>query len=210
MWSTIMSLDDWKFLFVSISIILVYAAFSPLIISNLRIESDPFFVLGLLGEDGMTEKYYPDDDSTIEMGEEIHWVQHIHNRMGETKYVAIRVKLLNSTMLSPNSTLCIPSSAPVVYEIRRVLLDNEIGEEHFDWSILDVIQNNDSILVNKINIKGQPHQTDVRAYKGHNFRIVFELWVYDEIHDDFLFGWITDDESSCVWNQIWFNVTITS
>jgi hypothetical protein len=185
---------------------LVFVAFSPLFLSDLPKKTDQYFILALLGEDGMTENYFIDDDPTIEVGDRISWIQYIRNRMGETKYIAIRVKLLNSTMSLPNSTFCIPSSAPVVYETRRVLLNGEIWENHFYWELQDVDQHNDIILIKKIIINGSPYQIDVRADKGSNFRFIFELWVYDKLSDNFLFGHVTDTKSSCVWNQIWFNV----
>jgi hypothetical protein len=43
-----------------------------------------------------------------------------------------------------------------------------------------------------------------------NFRIILELWVYDHVSRDFVFGWNYGDEMRCAWNQIWFNATLIS
>ena len=47
----------------------------------------------------------------------------------------------------------------------------------------------------------------VVAVYRFNYKVVLELWVYDEELGDFRFGWGQGDEMRCVWNQIWFNVT---
>lgn len=203
-----MSLDDWHLVFVSVCLVLVIAACAPVVSAFMKVREEQFFALAVLGEEGMVEKYYPDYDPNIEVGEEVHWTIYLYNHLGEAQYVAVRVKLLNSTMLAPNSTSCSPSPAPVVYEIRRVLLDNETWLYPFDWNLLNVVLNGDSISIERLMINGQPYQINVGTLNGFNFRIVLELWIYDEVSERFNFGWVTMQESHCAWNQIWFNVTL--
>ena len=163
--------------------------------------------LAVLGEEGMAENYYPGDDPDLEVGEEVHWTLYLYNHIGEARYVAVRVKLLNSTMLAPNSTSCTPSAAPVVYETRRVLLDNETLLYPLDWGLLEVGGEGDLISIEGLMINGGSLQTGVEAVHGYNFRVVLELWVYEEASEGFIFGWGSGEESRCAWNQIWFNVT---
>jgi hypothetical protein len=204
-----MSLDDWHLVFVSVCLVFVLGACAPVAMAYLPRSGEPFMALAVLGEKGMAEKYYPGDDPSIEVGEEVHWTLYLYNHMGEARYVAVRVKLLNSTMLAPNSTSCSPSPAPVVYEVRRVLLDNETWLYPLDWSLLNVSWDSESIMIDGLMINGRPFQTGVEAVHGYNFRVVLELWGYEESSEGFIFGWASDGESRCVWNQIWFNTTST-
>ena len=164
--------------------------------------------LAVLGEEGMAEHYYPGDDPNIDVGEKIRWTIYLYNHMGKAQYVAVRVKLLNSTMSAPNSTSCTPSDAPVVYEFRRVLLDNETLYYPLDWGLLEVGGEGDSVSLTGLMINGVSLKTGVEAIHGHNFRMVLELWIYDEASGGLIFGWGSGEESQCAWNQFWFNSTI--
>ena len=163
--------------------------------------------LAVLGEEGMAEKYYPGEDPSIEVGEEVRWTLYLYNHMGEVQYVAVRVKLLNSTMLAPNSTSCTPSNAPVVFEVRRVLLNNETCLYPLDWSLLEVDGDGELLTIDGLMMNGEVFQTDVEAFHGYNFRVVLELWVFEKASEGFIFRLRSDEESRCAWNQIWFNVT---
>lgn len=202
-----MSLDDWHLVFVSVCFILILVAFIPLAKVLITSKYEPFFALALLGEEGMAEHYYPGDDSSIEVGEVVGWSVYLYNHIGETRYVAIRVKLLNSSMLAPNASSCSPAIAPVVYEVRRVMMHNQTWLSPLNWSILKIERVGDFLDVISFSINGNTIDTHVVALYGSNYRLVVELWVYDEVYDDFQFGWSTTGEVQCVWNQVWFNVT---
>jgi hypothetical protein len=203
-----MSLDDWHLVFVSVCLVLVLGACAPVAMAYLPRRGEPFMALAVLGEEGMAEKYYPGDDPSIGVGEEVHWTLYLYNHMGEVRYVAVRVKLLNSTMSSPNSTSCSPSPAPVVYEVRRILLDNETWLYPLDWSLTDVGGDGGLVSIEGLMMNGEAFQTDAESVHGYNFRVVLELWTYDEASEGFIFGWASGEESHCVWNQIWFNATL--
>ena len=203
-----MSLDEWHLVFVSVCLVLVIAACAPVVLAYMKIGEEQFFALAVLGEEGMVEKYYPDDDPNIEVGEEIHWSLYLYNHMGETQYVAVRVKLLNSTMAAPNSTSCSPSPAQVFYEVRRVLFDNETWLHPFSWSIENVGPVGNFLNIELLSVNDENIETNFISKDGNNILIVLELWVYDESLNDFQFGWSSGDELRCAWNQIWFNVTL--
>jgi hypothetical protein len=205
-----MNLDDWRLVFVSVCLVLVLGVFGPFVMAYFPRGEERFFALAVLGEEGMAEKYYPDDDSNVSVGEDVHWTLYLYNHMGEVSYVAVRVKLLNSTMTAPNSTAYVPSPAPTVYEIKNVLSNNETWLCPFSWSIEEVGRFEDFVGVNRLSVNGDLIETDVFSEDGLDFRFVFELWVFDENSDDFRFGWSYSDESRCVWNQLWFNATQVS
>ena len=205
-----MSLDDWHLVFVSVCLVLVLAASAPVAMAYLPKRVEPFMALAVLGEEGMAEHYYPEDDPNIEVGEGVNWTLYLYNHMGEVQYVAVRVKLLDSKMLAPNSTSCSPSPAPVVYEVRRVLLDNETWLYPFSWSVEEIEVIGDLLQIGLLSVNGDLVRTSTFAEDGYNFRIVLELWVYDEGLNEFRFGWGYGDELRCAWNQIWFNATLAS
>jgi len=205
-----MSLDDWRLVFVSVMLILMMGVFGPIAMAYLPRGQEKFLALAVLGEEGMAEKYYPGDDPNIGVGENVNWTLYIYNHMGEAQYVAVRVKLLNSTILPPNSADCVPSSAPVVYEIRDVLLNNETRLHVFSWSIEEAGRFGDSVGISLLSVNGDLVEAEFYSMDGYNFRLVFELWVFDDKLDDFRFGWSYGDEPRCVWNQLWFNMTLSS
>jgi len=204
-----MSLNDWHRVFVFVCIMLVLLACAPMVTALLPNREEPYFALALLGKEGRAEHYYPGDNNSIGVGDIVNWTIYLYNHIEETRYVAIRVKLLNSSMLAPNSSLCNPTVAPVVYEVRQVIMNNQTLLLAFYWSIIKVEQIDDFLDVQFVSVNGDSIYTHVVAPYGFNYRVVFELWVYDEAVGDFRFGWGNDDEARCVWNQIWFNVTLS-
>jgi len=202
-----MSLDEWHLVFVSVCIVVAVTICYPLVMTYLPSKSESFFALAILGEDCMAEHYYPGGDSNIAVDTEVHWFLYLYNHMGDPQQVAVRVKLLNSTMLAPNSTSCSPSSAPIVYEIQWVLMDNETWICPFSWSIEAIDRVGDFVELKVLSINNDAIPVYVNAIKGHNFRICLELWMYNESSKEFQFGWLDGDKMLCTWNQIWFNVT---
>ena len=202
-----MNLDDWHLVFVSVCLVLMLGVFGPIAMAYFPRGQERFFALAVLGEEGMADKYYPGDDPNIGVGETVNWTLYVYNHMGEAQYVAVRVKLLNSTMLPPNSTVCVPSPAPMVYEIRDVLVNNETRLHPFRWSVEEFGGFGDFVGVSLLSVNGDLVEADAFSRDGYNFRLVFELWVFDEKLDDFRFGWSSGDEPRCVWNQVWFNST---
>ncbi len=203
-----MSLDDWHLVFVSICLALVLTACAPVVIALLPNGDEPFFALAVLGEEGMAEHYFPGDDPRIDLAEEIHWTIYIYNHMGESKYVGVKIKLQNSTTPAPNSTSCSPSPAPILYEIRRVLKNNETWLCPFSWSIEEAEFSGDFIELSMLTINNEVIEAHAIGLEASNFRLVLELWVYDEDFGDFRFDWRCRDELQCVWNQILFNVML--
>ena len=129
------------------------------------------------------------------------------NHMGDMEYTSIRVKLLNSTMKSPNTTALTPGSAPVLFELRQVLVKNETWLHKFTWEILELSNEDNVTKIGVLKINGDTFLTDIADRGSQGFRLVFELWTYDKGSDDFVFSWVSDGNKRCAWNQIWFNAT---
>ena len=202
-----MNLDEWHLVFFSVCLALVLVSCAPVVGTLLPGREESFFALAVLGEDGNTDSYYPNDDPLIKVREEVHWIIYLNNHIGEVQYVAVRMKLLNSTMLAPNATSFNPSPAPVIFESRRFLMDDETWFFPFSWSILSAEQAGEYLYITSVLMNGEIVDAHVVALHGFNYRLVLELWVYDEELRDFRFSGNFNDEVVCVWNQLWFNVT---
>ncbi|MEM3704240.1 MAG: hypothetical protein QXX79_07490, partial [Candidatus Bathyarchaeia archaeon] len=94
-----------------------------------------FFELGLLGKDRKAEGYYPNDNSTLEVGSQILWYIYVHNHMGSAQSVSVRVKLLNSTMEAPDDRKNKPSPYPSFIEFPLFLSVDETVFVLFSWSV---------------------------------------------------------------------------
>lgn len=173
--------------------------------------SEPFFAMWILGSGGLAEHYYPRDDPNLMIGEDVNWTLGVYNHMGSIQYVVVRVKLLNSTLASPDELTGTPSPVSSILEYTRVLVDNETWSIPFLWKILNLTTTGERVaitglLVNQYAIGG----VVATAVSGFNYRFVFELWFYDPAKDDLSYSWRTGDSIHCVWTQIWFNATATS
>lgn len=205
-----MSLDDWHTVFVSACLFLALVVSAPLVAAYLPKAQEPFSALALLGQHGMAEDYFPNGSPDIHVGENVRWTIYVHNHMGKTEYISLRIKLLNSTTTPPNSTSCTPSCVPATYEVQRFVQNNETWLYPFSWSVKKATFLGDYEGLDNLVINGEDVRTNVLAKNGCNFRSVIELWIFDEQLNDFRFGWSYGQESRCVWNQVWFNITNTS
>jgi hypothetical protein len=121
---------------------------------------------------------------------------------------AIRVKLGNTTISVPNDTQASPSPAPFVMEFDRFLQNNETWEFPFVWRILNTTTTDGSVHILSLQINNQTVLlSEPWSRNGHNFRFIFELWVWDTDAANFQFGWFTANERRVAWLQIWFNAT---
>lgn len=172
--------------------------------------TEQFFALWILGSNGLAEHYYPNDNPTLAVGEPVNWTLGVYNHMGELEYVVVRVKLLNSTLSSPDKLTGTPSSAQEIFGFSRILVDNETWSIPFAWKILNLTRQGQSLQITEISIN-QTLLSGVlgSAISGINFRLIFELWFYDEDANSLTFSWNSAGASRSVWTQIWFNATLT-
>jgi len=169
--------------------------------------TEHFFATWILGANGLAEQYFPNDNANITLGEQINWTLGVYNAMATLEYVVVRVKLLNSTIASPNETSGNPSPSYSIFEFTRVLLPNETWTFPFVWSILNVTERGNLTIIGKLSINGNMvNGTLAEALLGIKFRFVFELWFYDVNMNQFAFSWTTANTHESAWTQIWFNV----
>lgn len=172
---------------------------------------EQFFQIYVLGENKMAEKYYPNNNPNIPVGTRVTWHLGATNFMGSTQYVVLKVKLSNSTIEPPNDQEKLPSPAPEITEFHRVLINNETWQFPFIWRIEDTKIRGDNYHLTRLNINNRKIETQqVSAKRGHNYRIIVEIWTLDPMDQRMIFGWRTGNERRVAWLQVWFNATITS
>src|SRR5208282_4295202 len=123
----------------------------------------------------------------------------------------VRVKLLNSTLNSPDELTGTPSSVAPIFEFARVLVDNETWSIPFVWRVLNIAKQSNNLLITGLSI----NQTAItgnlgQAISGSDFRLVFELWYYDQTGSDLVFTWPgVGGVNNAAWIQMWFNMATT-
>jgi len=169
---------------------------------------EQFFQFYALGENRMAEHYYTNDDSTIPLDTPVKWFLGVTNLMNSIQYVAIKVKMGNSTLTSPDESEAKPAPIPVLYEFHKVLSNNETWEFPFTWSIKEIQKVGEAIYITRLAINDETITvTEIGAKDGHNYRLIFELWSFDINEGRFIFGWYASQDRRCAWLQLWFNVT---
>jgi len=172
-----------------------------------------FFELGLLGEGKKAEDYYPSNDPNIGNDTSVRWYIYVHNHMGSAQNVLIRAKLLNSTLQGPDTSERRPSERGAFFEFPLALTTDETLLLPFFWRISEVIPRGDSIVITRLVVNNasldlNKMNLNISAVSGYSFRMVFELWVYNEVSGDFEFSWKSKQESYCAWSQMWFKVKV--
>lgn len=170
--------------------------------------TDHFFSMWVLGSTGLAESYFPNNNPNLIVGESVNWTLGVYNHMSQLEYVVVRVKLLNATDTAPNEQTGVPSPVGVVFEFARVLSNNETWSIPFVWSIWNETSFQGNLLITGLKVNDTLITgTIAEAPSGLNFRMVFELWSYDQNTNAFVFSRTTPSSPYSVWTQLWFNAT---
>lgn len=151
--------------------------------------------------------YYPKNNTDIELGDTVTWYVGVTDNMGTVQLVSLRVKISNETPTTIDDQQA-ESPAPVVTQFIRFLADKETWELPFVWSISNATSTVGNTNILALQINNETYQTQKwSAWKGHNFRIIFELWTWQTDSNAFRFGWVTNGERHVARLQVWFNMT---
>jgi hypothetical protein len=163
--------------------------------------------LSILSANLTTDDYFTNDNSTIDLGNPSRWYASVHNGVGSPEYVALRIKLLNSSHAIPEDISVGPSPENTVYEIKQMIENNSTLVVPLEWSITDVGKLANNTIIEGLNINGNDIENlHVVSPYGMNFRFILELWKYDPNTKDFTFVWSDSQNKRGVWSQIWFNL----
>jgi hypothetical protein len=153
-----------------------------------------FFELGILDKNKTAKAYFAIDNSTLEIGTQVRWFVFVHNNMGSAEQVSIRVKLLNSTMAQPIDSKNTPSPFSFLLELPSSLSVNETVLLPFSWSISDAVSQDGTTIVRQLTVNN--HTYYVTVLSKDYFSLVFELWVYDKVSQNYVFGWQSGNDFS--------------
>lgn len=194
-------------LFLLILAVLVTVSMSIAYVVSVPRDYEMFMSLSTLGSNMKASDYYPDGRPDIGLGDNVRWYIQVYNNMGNTEYIAVRVKILNSEQEAPDDNMHTPSSVEHVYEFRNVIGKGETITIPFEWSIASILSIGNEKVIKEMVINGDKVEVNASTVEGKNFRIVFELWRYNPDSKEFEFSWLDSlNNKRSVWNQIWFNV----
>lgn len=166
--------------------------------------------LSILSANLTTDDYFNNDNSTIDVRNPSRWYASVHNGVGSPEYVALRIKLLNSSQAVSDDISDIsvgPSPGSTVYEIKQMIENNSTLVVPLEWSITDVGKVANNTIIERLNINGNDIENlHLASPSGKNFRFIVELWNYDPNTNDFTYVWSDGQNNRSVWSQIWFNL----
>jgi uncharacterized membrane protein len=173
---------------------------------------DDYFALYTLGATGTAEHYFPGDQVDILPRTRMSWYVGVYNHMGTVQLVRVAFKILNETMVGPNQLNNTPSARDSFYEITRLLVTNETWVLPVSWSVLNATSTENATSIHSLLFNGQVlgDNVETEAQYGLNYRIVIELWVYDDVSGNFSYVWTANGVARSAWNEVWFNMTRTS
>jgi hypothetical protein len=125
--------------------------------------------------------------------------------MGNDQGVIIKMKLLNSSAQMPNDRSHVPSPVRSYYEIPVVLSEDESRIIPFIWTVSKVqyqegFEHIEGLTINDITVNVDVMSSD------SSFRIVFELWVYNESTGEYVFNWNSGKELYSASVFMWFKM----
>jgi uncharacterized membrane protein len=166
-----------------------------------------FFELGMLGSNKKAEDYFLGNTSDVEVGSKLVWYIYLGNHMGSPQNVIVRVKLLNSTMTAPDDRAHEPSPYTVSFEVPVSLAVDETTLVPFVWKVSEANYLNGSMVIKGLLINDVPVAVNASSLVGSRFKLVFELWVYDQSLGNYRFFWASKGELYSASIYLWFSVT---
>ena len=176
----------------TIAVLILILIITVALISTIWPRSETrFFELGLLDKNQTAKAYFEIDNSTIEIGTQVNWFIFVHNHMGSAEKISVRVKLLNSTMVLPIDSKNTPSPTSFFLELPSSLSINETVLLPFSWSIPQTTSQDGETIIRQLTVNNQIF--DINIASNDYFSLVFELWVYDQVSQTYLFGWRSEN-----------------
>lgn len=196
--------------FITLLILFEMAAY----VSTVTRPSERFIQVYVLGSSGGASDYYPNSSSYLRLGESVNWHIGVVNNMGSVQFAAIRVKLGNLTIDSPNDTLALPSPAPLITQFERFMPDNGTWNISFQWQLANFTTTADGHLRSlefSINNSTYTLQNPPSCVVSScAMRLIFEVWTWNVDASDFQVGWWDSAQHKIAWLQLWFNLAQVS
>jgi hypothetical protein len=113
-------------------------------------------------------------------------------------------------MQGPNQENGTPGERDPFFEEMHLILSNETWILPVAWSVNNATTSRNATAIHSLSLNNLviTNNVEISALHGYDFRIVIELWVYDDSTGSFSFQWAANGERRVAWNQLWFNMTI--
>jgi len=181
-------IEEYRGFFVTGSLILILIAAAPILSLFIRIpgSSEEFSEFWLLGPTRKAEGY-PFD---VQVNESYLIYVGVANRLGRSTYYRVYVKLRNQTQPLPTASNSSPSILPPIYEFDMFVRDDEVWEKPFNFTVLEALTANDTMLLKSLQISGFVFQVDGFSLwneerRGFYYQLFFELWLYNKTSSSF-------------------------
>ena len=148
-----------------------------------------FLEIGLLGKDKLAKDYFPNNNSTITVGDQIRWHVYIHNHLDDNQNILLKLKLINFTLTLPGDFESNYSEQYTFFEIPISLLSEETQFIPIYWNILEIDNDSGFVTLKRININGEIIPLENIVSNHSFFRMIFELWVFNQETQSYEFGW---------------------
>ena len=201
-----MNLHDLKIALLLTGIFLSVTVSAPVLGKFIVINKESFIAMAILSGNRTTEGYYPNDNPNIPLGELVNWHIYLDNHVSMSRYLSVKVRIGDAQTMSPNTTAGTPSPALEMYEFRTMMSAEETRITPFQWSINEATNESNQLRITEISIDGHVFNTNIILSNQNNLRMIFELWIYDEESNSFIFNNKLNERNKSVWNQIWFNL----
>jgi uncharacterized membrane protein len=187
----LMSLHEYRVLFVAVTGVLVLLVASPALGKLLVRPRTEFFTEFWILDSNRRADDYP---FNITRANNYSLFLGIGNRLGHFAYYLVQVKLRNQTESAPNSFNRASSSLPSIFNITAFVADNGIWEMpltfSLDYEYDELLAHTTiySITLNNVNFDIRGHTIAWDSNRtGFFARLFFELWIYDAATRDFLY-----------------------
>ncbi len=148
-----------------------------------------FFELGILGKDKMAKDYYLNNNYSLILGSQVDWYIYVHNHIDSAQNIVVKVKLVNSTNDLPNDLDNQPCPFDSIAEFPLSMSVNDSLIVPFSWIIVEAISQKNSTIIKQLIVNDQTVELNISDFSESFFRMVFELWVYNESLQTYEFGW---------------------
>jgi uncharacterized membrane protein len=168
--------------------------------------SQSFIGFGVYSQRGL-QGYIPNSSLTVSTGQALSWTLAVTNRMNRAEFVMIIMRIGNSSSPTPNATT--PSTTlPELGRMERFINDGATSRINFNWTVVSSTQNSGLVYLNvSINGQSSPSSAPVGAKPGGYFRLIFELWTFDNASGSFQYGYTAQTSQVGSWLQVWFKAS---
>lgn len=191
-----MNLYRNKLIFSGIVVTIVFILIISLFVFFWPRSETKFFEIGLLGKDKLAKDYFPNNNSTIDLEDQINWYVYVHNHMSDNQNILLKIKLVNFTLTLPSDSQLINSEEYTFFEIPFSLLTDETQIIPIYWSLIEIDYDDEFVIIKRINLNDEMIPLDNIISNNSFFRMIFELWVYNKETQRYESGWETGNEVS--------------